>query len=181
MYSLNESAQGKQAMKMKQPSNDMFGQKMWEEMHKHFDIKLLPDETIDGKSTWVIESRPKPEKDAPPESEAAMEGIRSVTNYRKSDGVAVKAVSYDKSGKATMTMTMTDVKYDVDPKPDTFKFTVPEGVTVTDMSNLGQVQDHEVKSEENSGAQASPEPKTGGTAQAGSTAQAQEEGRLAGC
>ena len=159
MYNLTESAQGKQAMKMKQPANDTFGDKMWEEMHKHFDMKLLPDETIDGKSTWVIESRPKAEKDATPEMKAAMEGTRSVTNYRKSDGAVLKAATYDKSGKTTMLMTMTDVKYDVDPKADAFKFTAPEGVTVMDMSNLGQAQQTEQPKEDNTAAQASPEPK----------------------
>jgi outer membrane lipoprotein-sorting protein len=136
VYTLTESAQGKQAMKAKQGSVNPFDRDMWKEQHKHFDIKLLADETVDGKSTWAIESRPKVDKDASPEEKAAMEGSRSVTNYRKSDGMAVKSVSYDKDGKPTMTMKLVDVKYDVDLKPEMFVFKAPEGVTVMDMEAL---------------------------------------------
>jgi outer membrane lipoprotein-sorting protein len=164
-YTLMESPQFTQASKQKTESQDPFGNKMWEGLHKHMNIKLLPDQTVDGKSTWVIEMRPKADEDAPPEAMEAMNNTRSVVHYRKSDGVAVKSVTYDKD-KPTVTMTVTDIKYDVEPKPDTFTFKAPEGVTVMDMDALAAGQnaqsaggDSKTASDTSEPAKATDEPK----------------------
>ncbi len=139
-YTLIESPEFKQATKQKMvQSQSPFGKEVWEEMRKHFESKLLPDETIDGKSVWVIESRVKPEADATPEQKAVYKNMRTVTHYRKSDGAVVKTVTYEKD-KPTVTMTLQDIKYDIEPKPDTFKFVAPEGVTVMDMDQLAAGQ-----------------------------------------
>jgi outer membrane lipoprotein-sorting protein len=132
LYSITDQGGQKTAMKMKA---DQGGQKAADptgfgEMEKQYDLKLLPDEKVDGKNTWVIEAKPKQDQ---------MGGIdRVVMYYDQANGVAVKTVTYDKAGKALSTIEMTKVEVDV--KIPDERFTVPAGVQVTDMTALTESQ-----------------------------------------
>ncbi len=128
VYTIMDQGGQKTAMKMKA---DQGGQKSQTEptglaeMEKHYDLKLLPDEKVGGKNTWVVEARPKPDQ-----AQSAFD--RMVTWYDQANGVAVKMLTYDKAGKPLSTMEVT--KVEVNGKIPDERFAVPAGVQVTDMT-----------------------------------------------
>lgn len=96
-----------------------------------YDLKLLPDQKVDGKAVWVIEMTMKPS--AHPELMG-----KTVSYYDKDTGVSVKSVTYDAKGAETTVLHTTNVKIDGAISPDQFVFKAPEGVEVKDMSmNMG--------------------------------------------
>lgn len=129
MWSLTEYLDGqmkgqKMATKMKaQPDQTaiVFSKEM-------FDYKVLPDEKLDGQECWVIEMTPKTQTP----------GVsRSVAHLRKDCGIGIKTVSY-MDGKETGVTTITDIKLDPSFPADHFKFKVPDGVQVQDMTKAGE-------------------------------------------
>ena len=99
---------------------------IFKQMHKTYDMQLLPDKTVDGQPTYVIESTLK-KKGNPVLG-------RTVTYYDKKTGMSLKTVSYDSSGKVGMTSITTDIKIDAPISDDRFVFKAPPGVQVTDMT-----------------------------------------------
>jgi outer membrane lipoprotein-sorting protein len=135
LYSLNEDAGGqKSAVKMKiDPKMQKSVTKaMFEQLRKDNDVKLLPGEKIDGKDTYVLEAIPK--KIEPNTTQ------KSTFWYDKESATLLKFVAENKNGdnKMTSTSLVSDVKLGVDIKPERFVFKAPEGVTVTDMTKMGQ-------------------------------------------
>lgn len=136
VYNITDQGGQKMAMKMKAGQG---GQKAaaeptgFGEMEKQYDLKLLADQKVDGKNTWVIEAKPK--------ADAGQPGIfdRMVTHYDQANGVAVKTLTYDKAGKVVSTIEVT--KVEVDAKIPEERFTVPAGVPVTDMTGTSAPQD----------------------------------------
>ena len=118
----------KQGMKMKPDGSKMqlSAKQIFEEMRKEYDLKLLPDETIDGKPAYTIEATPK--------TANPMGMTKMVMNFAKDTGVFLKQVGFDKDGKAIQTTTFTDLKINPDIDPKRFDLVVPEGVNVVDMT-----------------------------------------------
>ena len=130
-YTLSETAGQKMAMKMKlDPSKNNTSKEGFEQMHKDYNLKLLPDEKIDGKEVYVIEATPKKAK--PDTTEV------SKFFYAQETGVLVKSVMESKGeqSKSTITSLMSDVKPNADIKPERFVFKAPEGVMVMDMTKI---------------------------------------------
>lgn len=88
------------------------------------ELKLLPDEKVDGHDCWVIEAKTKGGMDS-----------RQVLYYRKDVGIPVKIVGYMQD-KQFMTTTLSDLKLDASIPEDHFKFKVPDGVQVQDMTSM---------------------------------------------
>ena len=137
MYSYSETGDTKTAMKKKIDSktdiNPFKPTSLFKQQREHFDLKLLPDEKLDGKATWVIESTPKADgnlKDAG----------KSRAWYEQKTGVVIKAIGYDKEGKEISSSKTSDIKIDSDIADDRFVFKAPEGVEVMDMDALSQGQ-----------------------------------------
>jgi outer membrane lipoprotein-sorting protein len=107
----------------------------FEALRKDYDLKLLPDETVEGKPAWVIEATPK--KGTP----AAQTGMTMRYYYDKGSGMMVKMAGKTVDGKTTMTSIVKDLKVNPDISADRFVFKVPEGVHVIDMTSSGQPQD----------------------------------------
>lgn len=101
---------------------------LFAELRKDHELKLLPDETLDGKKMYVIEATSK-EKTAGAASKA-------LYYFDRDSGFLVKMAVQSLDGKPTMTTSYSDIKYDVDINPDRFVFKVPEGVEVHDMTKL---------------------------------------------
>lgn len=108
----------KQAFKNKAENQNM-SPKYLKEMG---DLKMLPDEKVDGADCYVIEVTLK---QAPT--------TKQVNYFRKADGIAAKAITTD-NGKQIGTMTMSDIKVNPDLPADRFVFKAPEGVEVQDMT-----------------------------------------------
>ncbi len=131
VYMLSRTAEMTSAMKMKldtQAAMNPFSVKaVFEIMRKEFELKLLPDDKLDGKDCYVIEAVPK-------SAEVRAVMSRTVTWYDKKTAIGMKSLGYDKDGKVTSTMTVTSCKFDEDIPDDKFVFKPPAGVEVTDMT-----------------------------------------------
>lgn len=90
-------------------------------------LRLLPDETLNGQPTWVIEAVPKT-LSSPTSKE------RTVVWFDQGTGWMVKTVSYDATGTPATTMTYTNLKTGVPIKENRFEFKAPPGVTVMDIT-----------------------------------------------
>lgn len=122
------SAMG-QKMAMKSDIDPQFSgepKALFAQLHKDSELKLLPEETIDGRKTFVVEATPK--------ATGAKPFSRSLSYFDQEHGVLLKSVQYDASGAAVQTSTYTDVKIDVDIDPQRFVFKLPEGVPLMDQT-----------------------------------------------
>lgn len=132
VYSIMEEDGEKMVMKMRP---DRMGQKVmtepsgFAEMEKHYELKLLPDQKVDGKNTWVIEALPK-KGQASPQMDAF---ARMVMHYDQATGMMVKAIHYDRAGKIVGTIEVT--KTTLDAKIPDERFQLPPGAQVIDMTS----------------------------------------------
>lgn len=99
---------------------------MFKSLHEAYNLKPLPDETVDGRLCYVIELNAK---DTEYHTMA-----RQVYYMCKELGTPIKSVSYDASGKEIMSTTVTQIKTGVKISPDRFKFQPPTGVEVMDLT-----------------------------------------------
>lgn len=134
MYTISDVAGQKMAMKMK-PNPKMAGsdplssESAFKAMKQDFNLKVLPDATVDGKEAWVLEATPKDAKNA--EILARM-----VNYYDKKNGLPIKSVGYDKAGKVVNTTTFSNFKLNADIPAERFVFKAPPGVEVMDMTKM---------------------------------------------
>lgn len=130
---LNDQDGQKTAMKSKiqeaMDPADPFGP-----MKENFNVKLLPDETVDGESCYVLEFTPK-------KDQGGMAGTRTIQYFRKDNGTFAKIVSFDTENKPVMTITYSNVKLNPKISPDRFKFTPPPGVEIMDVTNQSMGDD----------------------------------------
>jgi outer membrane lipoprotein-sorting protein len=156
VYTLNDSGGQKMAAKMKQDpvQNNVSGKSMWDYLRKDYDLKLLPDEKINGQETYVIQASPKkPKKDATE---------RHMYWFAKDSGVVIKSVTEakDVSNTTKVTFTLTELKLNPEIKPERFAFKAPEGVAVMDMTKAGEAGEAaNAESEKESKAEAAAEQK----------------------
>jgi outer membrane lipoprotein-sorting protein len=99
----------------------------FENQHKDYELKLLPDETVDGKATWPVQATPR---------QAVAEGgaATMITYFDKETGISVKSVGKDSGGKVILTTVTSDVKVNAPLAAERFVFKAPEGVPVMDLS-----------------------------------------------
>ncbi len=97
---------------------------------KNYELKLLPEEKVDGKDAWVIEGTPK---DATMKTQQG----RVVSWYDQKTGLPIKMIGYTPDGKEMSTTTFSDVKVDEKLSSELFTFEPPAGVQVMDMTKMG--------------------------------------------
>lgn len=126
-YVLTEQAGQKMAMKMKADPKmaGISSKQLFTEWGKENDLKLLPDEKVDGRDAYVIEVTPK--------KPGAATG-KQLAYFDKEHGLMLKMVVMGEDGKPMSTTTLSNYKTGVDLKPDRFVFKAPEGVQVMDMT-----------------------------------------------
>ena len=127
MWSLTDTQGQKNATKTKvseaqQQTDPTVG---WE----HFNVKLLPEEKVDGKACWAIEMTPK-------QGEAHAMNNRTVSYYDKETGLPLKTIGFDDKGKEVTTITISDIKINEKIDPKLFKFEAPAGVEVHDATSM---------------------------------------------
>jgi len=99
------------------------------EFRKQNELKLLPEDSVDGRKVFVIEATPKEKRAAPGAP------VKMILNFDQEHGVMVKSAALTEDGKPVNTMTYSDVKFDVKVDPDRFKFKAPEGVEIIDRTS----------------------------------------------
>jgi outer membrane lipoprotein-sorting protein len=89
-------------------------------------LALLPDAKIEGRDCVVLEAKPT----------LRTEGgfSKTVLYFCRETAINIKTIGYDHSGKEVYTFTTTDLKPNVEIKPDRFEFKAPPGVEVIDMT-----------------------------------------------
>lgn len=108
------------------PSEDNPGnlEKMFEALKKENEVKQIDDAEVNGHDCWVVEATPKQAQPMAP--------ARMVYYFDKKGGATVKTVNYDKEGNETQVTEYTNIKYDVDVKPEHFELEIPDDVQVMD-------------------------------------------------
>ncbi len=131
-YTYSEAMGQKTAMKLKaDPRASILGDESFmQNLKKDHDVKLLPDEKLDGKSVWVIEATPK---------KPGMIG-KFMYYFDQECGIALKTVGKSPEGKDFTVTTLSDVKLNADLSAERFVFKAPEGVTVQDMTKVSAAE-----------------------------------------
>ena len=117
-----------QKMAMKQKAQNAYGadaDSMLKPLRKEHDLKLLPDSSVDGTATYVIEATPK---------SAATGGGKIVMYLAKDTGIVLRMLNFDNQGRPMANTTYANIK--MNPKIDAsrFVFKAPEGVQIMDMT-----------------------------------------------
>jgi outer membrane lipoprotein-sorting protein len=109
-------------------ANDMQGgAALFTKLHEDYEVKLMPEEQIDGAAVYVFSCTPKEANENSP-----VPVKEEVRYFDQKSGMLVKTVANTEEGKPFMTMTITDLKLNEELDPKQFVFEAPEGVTVTD-------------------------------------------------
>lgn len=129
VYSLTEQFGQKMAMKTRvdPQSQSLASQQMFTQLHEDYTLKALPDEKVGDEAVYVIEATPK---------QSNAQTGKSIYYYGQASGLMLKMVTMSPQGKPMHTMTVSNVKLNVDLKPERFVFKAPPGVTVQDMTSM---------------------------------------------
>lgn len=126
IYTYTESQGVKSATKVKVPpdGNDV-NESFFKNMREHYNLKLLPDETVDGAACWAIQATAK---------NAQAAAVSGAMKYciSKDNGMMVLMEMKDPAGKVMSLTTIKNVKVNPSIAADRFVFTAPPGVTVMD-------------------------------------------------
>ena len=102
----------------------LMDQAYFETLHQIYDLKLLSDETVSGKATWVIQATPRTAVDKGQAATVLM-------YFDQETGLNLKTVGKDAAGKVIMT-NVKEVKVNIPVPAERFVFKAPEGVEVFD-------------------------------------------------
>jgi outer membrane lipoprotein-sorting protein len=134
VYSLSETDGNKSAVKMKwDPKTSSDPTSVIATLKKDHDCKVLPDAKVGKFDCYVIEARPKKKEDNPTVS-------KMVYSFEKESGIAVLTVIYDAKGRKMSETTVKEFKINPNLSKDRFKFKLPEGVQLVDMTKMQEDQ-----------------------------------------
>jgi len=126
IYTLTDESGKKQAVRTR--ADSAADQPVFESMRKSYNIKLMPDETINGVAVYVVEGRPKMTQSTMPDAG------RTLNYFQKETGVAIKMVTFDPGGRPMMTTEYSDIKINPTIAPDRFTYKPIPGVELQDMT-----------------------------------------------
>ena len=86
-------------------------------------LKLRPEEMVDGRAAYVIETTPTTGKGS------------TVHYFDKQTGVRLKMIEGDETGKATFTLTLSDLNTSHEFSEDYFTYKLPEGFELIDKTH----------------------------------------------
>lgn len=127
-YVLTEQMGQQTAMKSKiDPKQTGFGYKgMFKDYGASGTVALAASESVDGQDCYVIEVTP---------AQAGPQSGPTKFYFSKDNAMMLKMVTMDAAGKPFSTMTMTNAKINPGLDVSRFKFTLPAGVQLMDMTN----------------------------------------------
>ncbi len=130
MFMLTDSMGQKSCMKMKPDASQMqspASENMFQTLGEQMELSVGANEKVDDKDAYVVIGKPK--------AQASMPGVTQTKLYfDQKTGMMVKMVGLGADGGTVMEMTYKDVKLNPTIAADRFKFEVPEGVQVMDMT-----------------------------------------------
>jgi outer membrane lipoprotein-sorting protein len=127
-YTLSELDGQKMAVKAKiEPQTVGDPKAVFENLRKKSELKLLPEETVEGRKVYVIEATPK--------EKTPGGSPRETYAFDQESGFLVRQIGFGPDDKPMTTQTFSDLKLDVKLEPDSVKkFAVPEGVELIDQT-----------------------------------------------
>jgi len=102
--------------------------KILDELTPDYNLKLERDQSWGGAPCYVIEATPKTE-------DASHLMAKAQYYFRKDTGTAVRTLGFDAKGNKTYSIEHFDVELNPEINPERFKFVLPEGVRLDDMTN----------------------------------------------
>lgn len=123
LYTSREHSQRPSRASKNRAETEVLGFDLLRETH---DLRLLPDETINGHDVYVIEAVLKSEIESPP--------MRSVNYYLKDRGMLLGYVVYGADGVEFDRRMYSNFQFDVEIPAERFVFHAPEGVEIQDLS-----------------------------------------------
>lgn len=96
------------------------GQELFRSLIESNSLKLLPEEMINGRASYVIEATPTTGKSS------------SIHYFDKQTGVRSRMIESDETGKATLTLTLSDFHTSPEFSEDYFTYKLPEGFELID-------------------------------------------------
>lgn len=130
-YTLTENPMQKSAVKTRVEASQgpVASKEMFEALKEEAEIKVLDDEKIDGTDCHVLEITPK-QKEGP---------ISKMKLWcAKDSGITIRTAALAADGKPLHTQTLSNIKLNAKIDAERFKFKVPEGVQLIDMTAMGQ-------------------------------------------
>lgn len=107
--------------------NPFDADRIFRDLEARNDLRVLPDETVDGHDCWAIEMRPH-------DAEGRTAGGWSVAYYDKKTGINIRTIGYDRRGTVRTRMNTTKIRIDEPIDESRFLFEAPEGVTLVDLT-----------------------------------------------
>lgn len=120
------------------PLQSMDPSRQWEMSKEFLNYQLLPDAEVAGEPVWVLEGTWKESavSNKLVAAQAAMFG-KSRISVGKKDGFARKVEQFNKADQdVVMTMEFTNLKLNQELPDSTFRFAVPAGANVLDMTEM---------------------------------------------
>jgi outer membrane lipoprotein-sorting protein len=135
LWVLNVEGDHKTVFKNRAPTvRDSRPSAIFAQLGSYYDITLLPDAKVDGADCYVFEMKMKPMEGVPPSG-------RQLVYYQMDIGLSVKSEGFDANGKLTTSWVTSEIKLNADLSADRFKFEVPEGAQVSDMTATQQPEE----------------------------------------
>ncbi len=127
VYVLTDMMGQKNAMKQKAEDfkGSPGGEQMFKTLKETNELKVLPDEKVDGQAVYVLEAKPK--------SGGMQQIAKTKLFFAKDTGIPIKTLGLGPNDEAIMTMTVTDIKLGANVDAARFVFKAPEGVEVIDV------------------------------------------------
>jgi outer membrane lipoprotein-sorting protein len=115
------------------------GKAMFKMLHENFDVKIAPEEEVDGKAAYVFLMKPKKpaEKGTMPGMPSGFDNVKAC--FSKETGIQVMVAMLNTEGKPVFTIKYEEIKLNPTLSADRFTYTAPEGVKVMDVKDLGKM------------------------------------------
>lgn len=100
------------------------GKDLFRDLSESNSLKLQPEEMLNGRASYVIEATPTTGKGS------------SIHYFDKQTGVRSRLIERDETGKATLTLTLSDLNTNPEFSDDYFTYKLPEGFELIDKTNV---------------------------------------------
>jgi outer membrane lipoprotein-sorting protein len=105
------------------------GEQKLSELVKRYDLRVLPDEVLDGRALYVLEGRPRTEED-----KKGLDVDRVLVYFDQETGIQRKMVLFNPAGETITQVMFENIQLNPQLSPSLFEYTIPEGAEVIDQT-----------------------------------------------
>jgi len=115
------------------------GKEAFKRMHEQFEMKVMPDDTLNDEPVYMLELRPKQDAASQPKAPGKSQFDKALLSLSQKTGFPLKMLMFDDGEKPIMTLTYKEYKLDPELNPARFAYTPPPGAIVMDAESLKQM------------------------------------------